>query len=494
MENILYYGDNLPILRKYIPDNSIDLIYLDPPFNSQATYNILFKESNGLPSRAQITAFEDTWHWTEETEATFQEIVEKTHSNIVEMMRAFRSFIGNNDMMAYLTMMCIRLIELKRVLKDNGSIYLHCDPTASHYLKILMDSIFGKNNFQNEIVWCYSIGGKSKKTFARKHDTILFYSKNNEYYFDGKSCSIPRKPHTHMKIGIDSNGRTYQEKTDKKTGKVYKYYIDEGKIPEDWWPIEQLNREDAERLGYPTQKPEALLERIINASSKEGGIVLDPFCGCGTTVAVAHRLKRGWIGIDITHLAINLIKWRMKGRFGLQAGKDYKVIGEPEDLAGARQMAKENRYQFQWWALSLINARPYGDEKRGADTGIDGYLYFIDERDKVKRAIIQVKSGATGVKDVRDLGHVIERERAEMGIFITLEEPTRPMRTEASTKGFYKSPLGEKFPKIQILTINELLEDKRPRVPTTIVPHKVAKRHMEKPKQIKLISDQNEEE
>lgn len=467
--NVLYYGDNLNILRKYIPSDSIDLIYLDPPFNSKATYNILFKEPTGEPSEAQIAAFEDTWHWGDESERTFKEIVSSAPAKVGEMMTAFRKFIHENDMMAYLTMMCIRLLELKRVLKDTGSIYLHCDPTASHYLKILMDAIFGARNFQNEIVWHYTVGGKSLRRFARKHDIILFYTKSENFTFNGKAVGVPRKTGTHSfggKIGVDEHGRRYQDKRTKE-GKYYRYYLDEGKVPEDVWLLESIQSQDKERLGYPTQKPEALLERIIKASSNEGDVVLDPFCGCGTTLVVAHRLNRKWIGIDITHLAISAMKWRLRRMF---PSIQYKVIGEPVDLAGARELAKQNKYQFQWWAVSLIGAQPYGNKKKGADTGIDGYLYFMDEKDKVKRAIVQVKSGKVSVNLIRDLIGVVEREKAEIGVFLTLEPPTKQMLKEAISQGFYQSPLGKDYSKIQILTIEELLQGKKPDLPPWLSP------------------------
>ena len=469
--NILYYGDNLEILRKYIPDNSIDLIYLDPPFNSKATYNVLFKEPTGKPSQAQIIAFEDTWQWGIESQRVFQEIITSVTapSKVKDMMNALLAFIGKNNMMAYLTMMCIRLLELKRVLKDTGSIYLHCDPTASHYLKILMDMIFGARNFQNEIIWHYTVGGKSLRRFARKHDIILFYTKSKNFTFNGQAVGIPRKTGVHSfggKIGVDEQGRRYQDKRTKE-GKYYRYYLDEGKVPEDVWLLESIQSQDKERLGYPTQKPEILLERIVKASSDEGDIVLDPFCGCGTTLVVAHRLKRKWIGIDITHLAISIMKWRLEKVF---PGIQYKVIGEPKDLAGAEELANQNKYQFQWWAVSLIGGQPYGDKKKGTDTGIDGYCYFMDEKDKVKKAIVSVKSGSTSVKDIRDLSGVIDREKAEMGIFLTLKKPTKPMEVEAATKGFYRSPLGKDYPRIQILTIEELLQGKKPEIPPWIAP------------------------
>jgi len=489
LENALYYGDNLRILREYIPDNSIDLIYLDPPFNSKADYNILFKEPTGKPSEAQITAFEDTWHWTEETEAAFREIVDTASANVVEMMGSFRQFVGVNDVMAYLTMMCIRLIELRRVLKHLGSIYLHCDPTASHYLKILMDEIFDKKNFKNEIIWHYRKWPSGNRQFQRNHDVILFYAKtdSSERVFNQidlmERTESTRRRFGKKKIvsGYDETGKRVPSQTldEESAGVPRDDTWDIGRVP----PIKQL---------FPTQKPEPLLSRIIRASTNEGDVVLDSFCGCGTTIVEAHRLNRKWVGIDITHLAINLIKWRIKDMFGLKAKKDYMVIGEPEDLAGAEELASQNRYQFQWWASSLIDAKPYRDKKKGADSGIDGYVYFHDEKDKIGKAIVQVKSGKVSVKDVRDLGHVIDREKAQIGILITLEKPTRGMRKEAITKGYHESPAFKgKFPRIQILTIEDLLSGKRPNTPPSLSVYKNAQR-VNMVEQFDLDYDQSE--
>lgn len=480
-DNKLYYGDNLRILRDYIKDESVDLIYLDPPFNSKANYNILYQEPTGKQSQAQITAFEDTWHWTEETEYTYGEIIKDAPATLVEMMIAFRKFVGVNDVMAYLTMMAIRLVELRRVLKPTGSIYLHCDPTASHYLKILMDTIFGKKNFRNEIIWHYSGWNKIlKDKFESRSDTILFYAKE-ENIFNG--FSVPWESEDEyvkkrkQKIRVDEQGRKYVL-SDAGGGKRIKRYLDEalkyGSPVDNVWDIDKINNSSKERLGYPTQKPVVLLERILKASSNEGDIVLDPFCGCGTTIAAAQKLRRKWIGIDITHLAINLIKLRLQDAYRLQPKQDYDVIGEPEDLAGANELASQNRYQFQWWALSLINARPYQDKKMGSDTGIDGLLYFQDEKEKIQKAIVQVKSGHVSVSHIRDLGHVMDREKAEIGIFITLEEPTKPMRTEAAQKGFYKSVTEVQYPKIQIKTVDELLRDNHLNIPTRHISHKKA--------------------
>jgi len=456
--NQLFFGDNLDVLRESIKDENIDLIYLDPPFNSKANYNILFKTPNGHGSDAQITAFEDTWHWGEQAEREFDEILHQEKTQVAEMIRAFRQFLGVNDVMAYLTMMTNRLIELHRVLKPTGSLYLHCDPTASHYLKIILDTILGHVNFRNEIIWAYRGGGSSKKDFGKRHDVIFRYSKSDKYIFYPDDVRIP-----YQAEGINRTDDAMWGKH-KGTDKVYKPHP-LGKIPEDWWPINILNANDPERLGYPTQKPLALLERIIKSSSKEGDWVLDPFCGCGTAIAAAQKYNRHWIGIDITHLAISLIEKRLKDSF---IDVEYEVHGTPKDIDGARDLAKRDKYQFQWWACSLVNAQPYMGKKKGSDTGIDGLIFFQDDQSIAKKIIVSVKGGERiGVSMIRDLGHVIEREKAVIGLFITLYEPTRPMKEEAANAGFYTSPIsGMNFPKIQILSIENLMNGSEyPRYP-----------------------------
>lgn len=450
-ENTLYYGDNLDVLRRHIQDETVDLIYLDPPFNSKATYNVLFGEQNGAQAAAQIKAFEDTWRWDQAAAEAYQEVVE-SGGKVSQAMQAFRTFLGDNDMLAYLAMMAPRLVELRRVLRPTGSIYLHCDPTASHYLKILMDAVFGANNFRNEIVWCYRGGGSPKKDFGRRHDIILRYSKSEEYFFDPDPVRTP-----YQAEGIHRKDDSMWGKH-KGTDKVYKPHP-LGKIPEDWWPINILNANDPERLGYPTQKPESLLERIILASSNERDVVLDPFCGCGTAIAVAQRINRRWIGIDITHLAITLIKHRLHDTFIDPV--NYQVIGEPVSLPDAQALAEQDPYQFQWWALGLVGARPT-EQKKGSDKGIDGRLYFHDEaKGKTKQVILSVKAGHTDVTHIRDLRGVVEREQAEIGVLLTMQEPTRPMRTEVAGAGFYRSPgWNQNYPKLQILTVSELLSGK----------------------------------
>ena len=510
-ENVLYYGDNLDILRRYIKDETIDLIYLDPPFKSEQDYNVLFAEQNGSRAAAQIKAFGDTWRWDQAAAASYHEVVETGPQQVSQVMRGFLTFLGQSDMMAYLSMMAPRLIALRVVLKPTGSIYLHCDPTASHYLKMLMDAVFGPVNFKNEIVWKRA-QPKSHTTvrLSRAHDIILCYGKTEEVVFKQQYTeNDPAYIEKFYRLVEKETGRRYmlgdltnpnknrpnltyefppgsgtvrvwrwtKERMTKawKDGRVIvpekgkvvaeKRYLDEmpGRPVTDIWnDIEHLHGSQKESLGYPTQKPEALLDRIIKTGSNEGDTILDPFCGCGTAIAVAQRLSRHWIGIDITHLAVALIKHRLKDMFGNQVR--YHVIGEPVSLPDAKTLAENNPYQFQWWALGLVGARPV-EQKKGADKGIDGRLYFHDEAEnkkaKTKQIIFSVKAGQIGPGHVRDLRGVIEREKAEIGVFICMQKATKPMRAEAASAGFYKSPWRDKpYPRLQILTIEDMLNGK----------------------------------
>ncbi len=508
--NTLYYGDNLDILQRYIKDESVDLVYLDPPFNSNANYNVLFAQKDGSQSSAQIQAFEDTWQWDQNAIQTYTREVEKG-GPVADALRAFNLILGDSNMMAYLTMMAPRLQELQRVLKPTGSLYLHCDPTASHYLKVLLDMVFGVENYRNEIVWKRSHGHNSAKKFGANHDVILFYGKTYKVIwntvFHEYDQSYVDKHYRH----IDKDGRRYKHENPTGagiskgiTGQPWRGIDPTAKgrhwarIPEElerldregliYWPekkgawpyiinfldekngvpgqdmwadIDPINMMAAERMGYPTQKPLALLERIINASSNPGDVVLDPFCGCGTAIAAAQKLGRNWIGIDITHLAIGLIKRRMEDTFG--DSLKYEVIGEPTTVEGARSLAEQDKYQFQWWALGLVGARP-ADQKKGADHGIDGRLYFHDDTSgKTKQVVLSVKGGQhVNVSHIRDLIGVLEREKAEIGVYISLEESTKPMRAEAAEAGFYHSDTWNRdYPKVQILTIAELLDGKQ---------------------------------
>ena len=454
--NVLYFGDNLEILRKYIPDSSIDLIYLDPPFNSKKDYNILFKENGGVESEAQIKAFTDSWHWTQAAQDTYHEIVTKGPLKVGKLIGALHDAIGGNDVMAYLVMMTIRLVELHRVLKPTGSLYLHCDPTASHYLKLVLDQVFGAKNFRNEIIWHYRRWTAPSRRFQRLHDVVFFYTKGDNYTFNQILI-----PYTEGSVGRKMQGVLHRFKRGEEPVLVSDKELQaEGVSANDVFHIPFVAPSAKERLGYETQKPLALLERIIKASSNEGDIVLDPFCGCGTAVVAAQKLKRHWIGIDVTHLAINLMRNRLKDSF---SGIQFEVIGEPKDLAGAKALARQQpdgRYQFQWWALGLIGARPAGEKKKGADKGIDGVINFIDEPSgKPRQVVVQVKSGHIGVNAVRELKAVSANEA--IGVLITLEPPTSPMKVEAVEAGYYHSPIWDKdYPKIQILTIEELFDSR----------------------------------
>jgi site-specific DNA-methyltransferase (adenine-specific) len=493
-KNQLYFGDNLDILRSgRIAVNSVDLIYLDPPFNSNATYNILFAEKSGEKSAAQITAFEDTWEWGPGAMAAYDDVMRGDRPKLKDLLQALRAFLGQNDMMAYLTMMAVRLVELHRVLKATGSLYLHCDPTACHYIKLLLDAVFGKKYFLNEIIWHYkSFHGQVKNYFPKKHDILLLYTKSNNWIFnrqfgtDYTETIDYKRWNKYLVDGYKIIGSNMPMQ-DTRFLRFYKRWVREnnrepepndvvyeviGQAVDTVWDIKPVDPKDKDRLGYPTQKPEALLERIIQASSHEGDIVLDPFCGCGTTVTVAERLKRHWIGIDITHLAITLIKKRLHDSFGKELAP-FEVIGEPADAMSAAALAEENRHQFEWWALGLVDAAPAQDKKKGADRGVDGVLYFQEKDDgDYHKIIVQVKSGHVSAREVRDLKGVLEREKAAIGCLLTLKPPTRPMKEEAAAAGFYTpAQFPEKrFPRLQILTIAELFAGKLLEYPRWVPP------------------------
>ena len=542
-KNLLYYGDNLDILRRYVKDETVDLVYLDPPFNSNTNYNVLFAEKDGSKAASQIQAFSDTWTWNQESESTFAEIV-MAGGKVSDCLQAFRTFLGECDMLAYLVMMAPRLAELRRVMKTTASIYLHCDPTASHYLKMLMDAVFGPVNFRNEIVWQRTFAhGNVHRNYGSITDILFFFSKTDAFAWNqpfkvlSEEETLRKYPHTDLggrrwqSVTLRnpgqrpnlhypytaSNGITYQphpngwscnlerlQKYDwegrlhfpeKQSGALrLKMYADESpgeRLQNIWDDIPPIGAQAAERLGYPTQKPVALLERIIRASCPEGGVVLDPFCGCGTTSAAAQALCSPWIGIDITHLAITLIKQRMKDSFGIEqivratssgkgevekvgetateygeAERSFYVVGEPTSEPDALALSISDPYQFQWWALGLVGARPV-EQKKGADKGIDGRIIF--QGDKIgtfESVIISVKAGKTGSAHIRDLKGVLEREKAAVGVLISMQEPTAPMQTEAVTAGFYESALwGKKYPKIQLFTVADLLAGKKIEMP-----------------------------
>ena len=548
-KNKLYFGDNLDILRKQVPDESVDLIYLDPPFNSNATYNVLFREASGEGSAAQIEAFDDTWHWDKESVRAYQAVVTDGPKKLTDLLQAMLKFLGGNDMMAYLTMMAERMVELHRVLKPTGSIYLHCDPTASHYLKLLMDAVFGPTRFRTEITWkrtsAHSDTKQGRRQHGRIHDILLFYTKSDDWQWNpiyteydreyvadsyreverGSGRPFSRDNLTAAKPGGDTSyewrikrfgdgewiaditgewenpvegweylgvkpyrGRywAYSQENMREfaqQGRLvyskggtprYKRYLDEMPgvpIQDLWVDIPPVGSRAQERLGYPTQKPEALLERVIKASSNEGDVVLDPFCGCGTAIAVAERLGRRWSGIDITHLAISLLKSRLQSTFGSKLS-EYDVVGVPQDIESARALALEGshggRYQFEYWALGLVDARPGNNRRKGADAGVDGYINFFDDNSgKAKTVVVQVKSGHVQRSVIATLKGDMEREKADMGLLVTLEPPTRPMELEAASTGFYVPEHfpDRQYPRVQIATIEDLLNGIGPDVP-----------------------------
>lgn len=518
MTNKLFYGDNLDVLREHIPDESVDLVYLDPPFNSNANYNILFKSKTGDGSDAQIEAFEDTWHWNDKAEDAFDQVARSGNTKAFDLLNAMRGFLGENDMMAYLAMMAIRLIELHRVLKPTGSLYLHCDPTASHYLKLLLDGVFGPDRYRNELIWKRTTTHSDSKTWSRVADIVFFYTKGREftwntpreahgedylaskyryddrdgrgvYRLDNMTSPNPRPNMMYEWLGFPSPqmGWRYQRETMQRLhdeGRIWyptngdgsyatqkrpqlKRFLSEmegGVMGTIWSDISPINSQAQERLGYPTQKPLALLERIISASSNEGDVVLDPFCGCGTAVHAAQKLGRQWMGIDITHLAISLIEKRMKDAF---PGIEFEVHGTPKDLASARDLAERDKYQFQWWAVSMVDALPFGGKKKGADGGIDGIIYFKPDGKRTEKALVSVKGGGNvSVNMIRDLHSAMEREKAPIGVFITAALPTRPMETEAAAVGRFESEAtGRTYPRLQIITLAELFQGKKPDIP-----------------------------
>lgn len=508
----LFFGDNLEILRgTSIPDRSVDLIYLDPPFNSQAQYNVLFRSPREDATSAQAGAFVDTWTWGDEAEFAYKLIMGRG-GGTAKFIDALRSALGNSDMMAYLVMMAARLDALHAKLRPSGTLYLHCDPTASHYLKIVLDGIFGTDGFTNEIIWHRSM---PKSLMARRlptnHDTILMYGAESRIWNEDamfQPYDLARLPEkTAEKYShVDPGGRRYQltslinpnqdrpnlryeflgvtrvwrwtrERMEKAyadglvvqpaPGRVprFKRYLDTQRgmpLSDVWTDIPPLNSQANERVGYPTQKPLALLDRIIKLSSVEGQTVLDPFCGCGTTIEAAKNAGRNWIGIDIAIHATKVIA----ARIGDETEGNYKLEGIPKDFESAKKLAETNKYQFQWWANYLFNPHALREQKKGADRGIDGDLFFPNGPGRPwGRMLTSVKGGENvGPAMVREFAGVLNAEKAEMGLFICLNKPTRAMADAARDAGPAKTVHGE-IPRLQIVAIEEFFEGKLPKLP-----------------------------
>ena len=445
-QNQLYYGDNLDVLRSgAIEKGSVDLVYLDPPFQSARNYNVLFKDPGGEKDASQIKAFEDTWTWDTNAVALYQETV-TAGGKVSTTLEALYKIVGPSPLMSYLAQMAPRLVELHKVLKKDGVIWLHVDPTASHYLKLLMDAIFEAQNFRNEIIWCYRGGGVSKSWFARKHDVLFFYAMAKGHYF--KPQYVP-----------------YSESTQQVTGRTGKRVnktdidLERGAHMPDWWTdINSLQTWSPERIGYQTQKPQALLERIIDSTCPKGGLVLDPFAGCGTTIAAAQALSRRWIGIDITSLAIEIVEKRLAG----MGASSYKLIGKPTSVQDARKLAEQDHKEFELWANALLGSVPW-QEKKGSDGGIDGMVTWFENLDPTpRRMIVSVKGGkSVGVAMIRELTQVVTREQAHMGCLVSIAPPTKPMRAEAAGAGAYKDDDGNEYQRIQLITVAELLDGQR---------------------------------
>jgi DNA modification methylase len=539
MKNTLYYGDNLEVLRKYIKDETVDLCYIDPPFNSKRNYNQIYNNI-GTEDRALAQAFVDTWVWDEEANEGFQQILTNHEgrftSQTIDLIKGLRQVLGQGSLFAYIVSMTLRATEIQRVLKPTGSFYLHCDPTASHYLKIMLDAIFVPTggDYKNEIVWTRTNSHNiASNYFSRVQDTIFFYVKSPKYtwnplYVEFSSQQLKRyspdpatgrlvtgqdltmtgnakrnftwrgtTPPPHRGWGFDEEQLdklweqglilTKQDGTPRLDGR--KVFLDEklGKpIGSVWGDIERIGNTSAERLGYPTQKPEALMERIIQASSDEGDVILDAYCGCGTTIAVAQRLKRNWIGIDITYQSIALILARIKATFGKDVSDEIILNGIPRDMDSARALALKKddrvRKEFEKWALLTYSSdSAVINDKKGADGGVDGMAYFLTGSSDNAKIVFQVKSGKVGRGDIAKLNSDRQREGAEIGIFITLQEPTKPMKAEAKAVGIYNhSMMRRNYDIIQIVTIEEIVEqNKHLDIPTSLGVVKAAKRKVD---------------
>lgn len=515
--NRLFFGDNLAVLRNDdVAEGSVDLVYLDPPFNSDARYNVLFRTPESERVSAQAEAFRDTWTWGEEAETAFDEIHQSVRGGTARFVDALRSALQESDMMAYLAMMTVRLVELRRVMKENGTLILHCDPTASHYLKIILDGIFGGEAFKNEIIWQRSTGkSHSKRRLPSNHDTVLVYA-GKESFWNADAAflaydveNLPAKTRTKY-TGLEADGRRYRldslinpnpdrpnltyeflgvtrvwRWTKERMQAAYdaglvvqtapgrvpclKRYLDEQRglpLGDVWTDIPPLNSQARERIGYPTQKPMALLERLINLTTRQNDVILDPFCGCGTSVETAQHLRRQWIGIDVAYHAVRVIETRMKEEF--RGTAKFEVLGIPATFDDAVALAERDKYQFQWWANYLFNPHAVREIKKGRDRGIDGEIYFplgVGQRG-FGRVLISAKGGKNvNPSMVRDFHGVLTREDAQIGLFICLYEPTHEMELAALSAGFVDTPQGRKR-KLQIVSMQQWFEGYRPDLPS----------------------------
>jgi len=479
--NQLYYGDNLDILRKYIKDETIDICYIDPPFNSKRNYNQIYNNI-GHEDKAQAQAFVDTWTWDEYAEHGLNDIVENRNNvftkQSIELITGLLKVLGKDSLMAYLISMTLRVAEIYRVLKPTGSFYFHCDPTSSHYLKLVLDSIFCAQggDIRNEIIWSYKRYTAFSKRFQRLHDVVFFYTKTDNYTFNtfredyGEKSG---KADSHYKQ--DEEGKWYRWQK-RKGAEPYKIYLSEGRRGGDVWEIPLINASAKERLGYPTQKPEELLEKIIQASSNENDIILDAYSGCGTSIAVAQKLNRNWIGIDITYQSISLMLNRLVKSYGKSILDKVILHGIPKDIDSAVNLANKKddrvRKEFEKWAvLTYSDNTAIINEKKGGDGGIDGISYIMDKDDTenvFKQIIFSVKSDKNVVPAyVRDLYGTVSREKAVMGVLIVLYSK-ESIKKECHKYGLYNNKLFNKeYPCITVVSVEEILNGTRIFIPTT---------------------------
>ncbi len=484
--NRLYYGDCLEVMLDQMKQASVDLIYLDPPFNSNRQYNAIYKDETGRPLPDQIDAFCDMWTLDRETDEQIRKMPilladAGVDSHVAEFWKVWANALRrtNPSLLAYLSYMVQRLAFMKGILKPTGSLYLHCDPTASHYIKVMMDGIFGHKNFRSEIVWQRHRGFKRRtaKQFPQKNDTILFYAQSaDSVRFHAQYR--PHKPDYIRRFKKDEAGRLYRDDVNPTRGGRRVIYLDETKgdiVDSVWTDIPPVNPRAKERMGYATQKPLALLERIIKASSDPGDVVFDPFCGCATTLEAAHRLDRQWIGIDIAIHAIKRVaRVRLEERLGLVEGQDFTIEGVPRDLEGARDLHQRDPYHFQKWAVEQVDG--FVTTRRSADGGIDGRLYFAmpDERDLQSMAI-EVKGGRhVNINVVRELRGVLERDEAKLAGLIVLEplsqRKAQNFGREMGEAGFLEVE-GRVFPRLQLLTVTDILDGKRFDTPWAVGRH-----------------------
>ena len=494
--NSLYFGDSLDILKQLWakhPDGFIDLVYIDPPFNSKRNYNILFETIDLHDAKAQKEAFADTW-----SNVGYKDTIEElkdTNLNLSRFLEALDHAGISQSAVSYLTTMAIRSYYIHKVLKPTGSFYLHCDQSMSHYLKVVCDLIFGEKHFRDEIIWKRTFNTGSSKAIANKFpvstDTILYYTKSDKFtfnklyrpYSDGALKRYDKEDEEGKVFKWNPLKTVSKERLAKmlKSGEakitpnskypVYKHYFDESKgavVDNLWDDIEQLGTKAAERLGYPTQKPEALLQRIILTSSNKGDLVADFFCGCGTTVSTAQSLKRNWIGVDISHLAIGLIRKRIIDTYGEKIVKTFSINGLPKDIGSAKalSLAPQGRMHFQDWVIETLLGGVANPKKSG-DGGYDGYTTLEIDKGKKEVILIQVKSGKTNVNDLRSFAKTVQQQKGSVGILVCFEDQiTKGMRSEAKGEGYFRKDLFDtRFDKIQLLSIEELLDGKMPELP-----------------------------